>query len=683
LIATVVAFASFPKMDFRSQLSAFKTGGGGSGSNSGSNNSNNNNSGGRGYPSSNSNQRGYGNTNSSSSGYYGRGGDRDGRDGRDSRDNYHHRDHHHHHRDHHRDRDRDNYRRDDDHGKRRNRPWGNDGYGPSHHQRRRYHSPDRDGLGDLRQFGYVIPKGNPALPTAAMKKKKTKHIALLAITIDDLPYEHIWKAWIDTLNSSAVAGSSKDDYFVSLVCHAKFPERITSQWLKDRLLLRRPKLGRGNSYLDPEYLSRKPEWGSVEIARAMLDLLQESAKIGQDDQKDSRFSSNRYVVRMPGQTVDSTVPPTPEATAASSTLLPTVDQFLFLSETCLPIRTGPEMFRLLPGPTISWINGRHRKDPKTPKNKYEDDQFGLISRKIPGQFRWKADQWVLLGRLHVTAILAMDRPHFHPRHQMWQHFRNINASDEMYIPTALALLGYLRYTLEGEDTQRARNNMTAESSSTSSPSRSNKNESSSTSPSKDSKDNAKKEDDKTKIAATPIPPPPPEMVLKRAVTYTDWTEGMRNPACFTRGMLDFNKVALLARQQGCLVARKFAPKVAIPGEEASKDITLEKGYISAEDWLEAVQKWEQEDAEKAKLEQPEETKEEVDDEEEEEDDKPEEEEEGEAAKDETEEAAAKEEEPKPAPRIVAKPNNITNNDSDEEGEEEDDDDDDQQENELE
>ncbi|KAL3932355.1 MAG: hypothetical protein SGBAC_010889 [Bacillariaceae sp.] len=647
-------------MDFRSQLSAFKSGGGSSngnsgGSNSGGNNgnSNNNNSGGRGYPSSNSNQRGYGNTNnnSSSSGHYGRGGS-DNRE-RDSRDNHHHRDRG----------DRgDSYRRDDHHGKRRNRPWGNEGgYGPP--QRRRFHSPDRDGLGDLRQFGYIIPRGNPALPTAALKKKKTKHIALLAITIDDLPYEHIWKAWMDTLNNS-----SSDEYFVSLVCHAKFPEKVTSPWLKDRILLRRPKLGRGNSYLDPEFLSRKPEWGSVEITRAMLDLLQEAAKIGQDDQKDARFSSNRYIVRMPGQTVDSTVAPTPEATGASSTLLPTVDQFLFVSETCLPIRTAPEMFRLLPGPTVSWINGRHRKDPKTPKNKYEDDQFGLISRKIPGQFRWKADQWVLLGRMHATAILAMDRPHFHPRHQFWQHFRNINASDEMYIPTTMAVLGYLRYTLEGEDTQRARNNMTPAEAS-------NKNEPTSTSPN----NNAKKEDDKDKVAPTPILPPPPEMVLKRAVTYTDWTEGMRNPACFTRGMLDFNKVAQLARKEGCLVARKFAPKMAIPGEDPSKDITQEKGYITAEDWLEAVQTWEQEDSEKAKLEPPADSKEEV----EEDYTKPEDKEE--EAKDETEEAAATQEEPEQAQMVAAaKPSSTTkNNDSDEEGEEEDDDDDDQQENELE
>jgi hypothetical protein len=49
-----------------------------------------------------------------------------------------------------------------------------------------------------------------------------RHIALLFITIDDLPYEHIWKEWMS---------SQDDDIHVSVVCHAKFPERVKSEWL--------------------------------------------------------------------------------------------------------------------------------------------------------------------------------------------------------------------------------------------------------------------------------------------------------------------------------------------------------------------------------------------------------------------------------------------------------------------
>ena len=67
-----------------------------------------------------------------------------------------------------------------------------------------------------------------------------------------------------------------------MVCHAKFPQRVESEWLRQRLLVHPPRLGRGNSFLDPEFLSRVPSWGSVEITRAMIDLLKDGMKIGSD-----------------------------------------------------------------------------------------------------------------------------------------------------------------------------------------------------------------------------------------------------------------------------------------------------------------------------------------------------------------------------------------------------------------
>ena len=100
-----------------------------------------------------------------------------------------------------------------------------------------------------------------------------------AITIDDLPYEHIWKEFCKTTGKEDGSGNN-DDLWISLVCHAKFPKRVQSEWLRQRLLVYPPKLGRGNSFLDPEYLSRTPSWGSVEITRAMIDLLDDSMRIG-------------------------------------------------------------------------------------------------------------------------------------------------------------------------------------------------------------------------------------------------------------------------------------------------------------------------------------------------------------------------------------------------------------------
>ena len=505
-------------MDFRSQLSAFQSGSGGDGG-GGSRGGRRDNSSSpnhrsrspnRGYGNSND-RRGYGNDRGGYGNYgHGGGGSDYYGDRRRSRPRNWDRNHHH---------------------------------GPPN-ARRRQHSPDRDGLGDLRNFGYRIPTGIPPPPTLDEKKRKAKHLVLMAITIDDLPYEHIWKAWCQTLEPL-----EKDDYYISVVCHAKYPEKVQSEWLRQRLLVRKPKLGRGNSFLDPEFLSRIPSWGSVEITRAMLDLLQNAMRIGHDAQTDMRFAASRYLVRRPTLPLDAT----------EEERIPPVDQFLYISETCLPVATAQEIFGQIQDTTVSWVNARHRKDPETPKNLYENDQFAGIHRRIPGQYRWKADQWVLLCRDHASRILDMDRPHMRPGHQLWQSFRDINASDEMFIPTCLAVLGLLRFTTDGEDTQRSRsiNHFDRDKE-------------------RDRSNNASSGEE-AKPAAEPF-----HFVLKRPVTYTDWTEGMRNPASFTKGLVDFKRVARLARAKGCLVARKFAPFVAVPG--AAPEDRKVTGQISVEEW---------------------------------------------------------------------------------------------------
>ncbi len=505
LILSLILSNFFFRMDFRSQLSAFQSGGGGNSRGGGGSDRS---------PQRSPNDRGYGN---STTNHYGRGGG-GGSGGNDRR------------------RPRDSS------------PYQGRGLGGPPQARRRFNSPDRDGLGDLRHHGYRIPRGHPPPPTEQEKKQKPKHIALLLVCIDDLPYEHIWREWCETIQSDG-----DDDYHISLLCHAKYPQKVKSEWLKQRLLVYPPKSGRGNSYLDPEFLSRIPNWGSIEITRAMLDLLQAGLKIGNDPEKDARFSSDRFVVRRPVE-------------MGGRKPLP-VDQFLYISETCLPIATAQEFFKSMDN-TMSWVNARHRKDPGTPKNAYENDQFGMINRRIPGQYRWKADQWVLLCRSHASQIIGIDRPHIPHKYHLWHSYRDINASDEMYIPTSLALLGLLRFTSEGEDTQRLRG----------------------------TEDTPKSEGNSTVAAAatttisSPVATPANtfEFVKKRAVTYTDWTQGMRNPATFANGLVDFQKVARLARDKGCLVARKFAPFIVLPGV-AKEDLDV-TGQMSAEQWRQEIEK---------------------------------------------------------------------------------------------
>ena len=281
-----------------------------------------------------------------------------------------------------------------------------------------------------------------------------------------------------------------------------------------------------------------------------------------------RFSTRRYVVKEASREMNP----------------PPVDQFLFISETCLPVATAREVFETISDPGISWVNGRHRKgSPDTPKNKYESDQFGGIHRRIPGQYRWKADQWILLCREHAEQILNIDRPHMQVKHQLWNSFRDINASDEMYFPTCLGLLGLLRYTMAGTTTGTKLSVTAAIPPAAAS----------NVSMTGTFLDNASKSRDgggdkqDQDPAGTPNGTQQQEVVLKRAITYTDWSEGMRNPATFTKGLEDFARVAKVARGKGCLMARKFAPFVPVPGVKHEEQVIT--GQLSVEEWFQAIQ----------------------------------------------------------------------------------------------
>jgi Core-2/I-Branching enzyme len=415
----------------------------------------------------------------------------------------------------------------------------------------------------MRRFGYRVEQfrshsraGSDDGPSSAPPPvdSKPRHICLLALTIDELPYEHIWRAWAD----GPVSGE-KPPVHVSLVCHAKFPNKVASDFLKRRLLTRKPVIGRGNSFADPEYSTFAPEWGSVQLTRAMISLLLQGMKIGQprrtasanpagasgtgagaggapDPHDDPRFSPNRHVIR----------PGSPEASPAPP---PAVDAFVFISETCLPVRTLDECVREIFGPPkkgedgdiggngqgrpsrgscSSWVAARNRRTPGTPRNKYEVDQFGDIHRMVPGQYRWKADQWLLLCREHASAILSVDR-HMRPTDQLWNSFLKVSASDEMYFPTVMGVLGII-----GDD------------------------------------------------AAID------QSVERRQVTYVDWSEGMRNPAAFANGVRDISRVAKLARTNRSLFARKFM--MVAPG---SGQVT---GAISVEEWTGVMSQLKEADA---------------------------------------------------------------------------------------
>lgn len=257
-------------------------------------------------------------------------------------------------------------------------------------------------------------------------------MALLILILDALPFEAQWREWL-----RRTAGRTQ----VKVWIHAKFPDRVSSAWVKARLVP----------------TSFRPEWGSVEITRAELELL----RVALDDEEAS------------------------------------IQRFLLASESCLPIlpldQAAEALFATAPH---SWVNYRN-----TPNNGYSNQQqfVPLVDKGVPPDRIGKADQWVALTRAHAQAILALPKA---LGEDLWPLFKRVSASDEMYFPTCLALLGALGNSGSSQD---------------------------------------------GKATA-------PDGVAKRRVTYCHWGDSPKSPETY-QGLHD--ELLTQASAEGCLFARKF------------------------------------------------------------------------------------------------------------------------------
>ena len=450
--------------------------------------------------------------------------------------------------------------------------------------------------------------------------QQQRHVALLFLTIDDLPHEHIWRMWMqsyftstsssstpspDDLGSGATTTAADDNndgtdemnassqqqrrqlLRVSVLVHAKYPERIKSAWLKRHHLLRRkPSPDRqqqqqqqqqqtmhhqhysdiNNKFHSGSYQqesspvaaaaaaaafhTRRPEWGSIEITRAMIDLLQAGLQIGQVESGEGGTTiqhgcDNNNDVIFVNDTDDN-----------SNSIITPVDRFIFVSESCLPVVTLAELEMALFGPHImddkrssgnndvsssststtataattkttttttydkSWINAI-----STPNNGYalqyqwnailtanKSNNNNTDTSSIPNTHIWKADQWVMLTRAHASAIISLPNRYLGGR-QLYHEFRKCRASDEMYIPTALSILGILHRPRGIRDVVAG--------------------------------------GDDARMGETSAG----ECIRRRRMTYADWSLSAKNPASFT--CREWKEVVEKARKEGCLFARKF------------------------------------------------------------------------------------------------------------------------------
>lgn len=393
----------------------------------------------------------------------------------------------------------------------RRRPHNNDNNDrPRQRQRQDTTTQPKTPFQSLSRAGYRI---DPFI-TKEDPPNQVRHVCLLAITIDELPYEDIWKQWATSTNTNGIV--------VSLVCHAKYPHNVQSEFLKKHLLQEPPKIGRGNQLADPVFRSHRPEWGSVEILRAMLDILHDGLLIGNNHSTsvDPRYDPTRYLMT-PLEQAEVSIDESSKQTdtkeeAIPQSKIPPADMFVFISETCLPIQPLNHWVETLDA-NRSWVNARNRETHGTPRNKYELDQFAMI-RMVPADCRWKADQWMALCRPHAIAVRQIDN-HMPERERLWSKgFYQVNASDEMYFPTVLAVLQLLKQQAEEDDAA---------------------------------------------------------LVRKRPVTYTDWSQGMKNPATHT--MEDLQQVTLKARAQGSLLARKFTGAIDLAEWERCCSVATSEG----------------------------------------------------------------------------------------------------------
>ena len=206
-------------------------------------------------------------------------------------------------------------------------------------------------------------------------------LGLLFIIIDKLPYEALWRLWLEQ------AGALQPK--VRIWIHAKFPDRVSSLWVRERLC---------------RTFQLKPEWGSLELTDVMVRLLKEAVE-------------------------------DPEGRDVS--------HFCYVSESCVPIVPLAKTFEEIgirsssSSSSSSWLNYNH-----TATNGYaQQGQFDVLKGVIPSQCTLKADQWILLSRAHAQLVLALPQLAGQP---LLPLFKKVRASDEMYFPCCLSLVGCIR-----------------------------------------------------------------------------------------------------------------------------------------------------------------------------------------------------------------------------------------------
>ncbi|RYH31053.1 hypothetical protein EON65_03590 [archaeon] len=136
-------------------------------------------------------------------------------------------------------------------------------------------------------------------------------IAICLVIVDKLYHEEIWKGWLKSYSTS-ISSSAPHTYHAKLFIHAKYPDRIQSEWVKQHTV--------PYTFL--------PDWNSPEVVRAMVALLHEAT---------SSYESSKQYHRM-----------------------------IFATESCIPCCTLGELGDALMADEKSWLDAYN-----IPQTRYE------------------------------------------------------------------------------------------------------------------------------------------------------------------------------------------------------------------------------------------------------------------------------------------------------------------------
>jgi hypothetical protein len=133
---------------------------------------------------------------------------------------------------------------------------------------------------------------------------------------------------------------------------------------------------------------------------------------------------------------------------------PELNKFIFASESCLPIVPLDECMERFyeennhnnhkTNKNSSWMAAKNKANNGFAQQK----QFEVVGSRIPMEFVWKADQWVMISRFHALEVVELiDRLKTQTRKEviespLFDLFQGTNASDELFFPTVTTILGH-------------------------------------------------------------------------------------------------------------------------------------------------------------------------------------------------------------------------------------------------